>query len=801
FARMSLTRHELVVAARDKILRLDRSSLHPRDWISSPDGEAISAALSPDDAHLYIGRYPRTLEIRRAADDWAPTIFQDEGESEINTVAPSPDGSLLVTTSRHRVTLRDAGGVPLAMVPQRAYSATWSPDGRRILVGGDGDITIFDRELQRIAHRVGHRGEVLAIRFVPDSELYFSVAKDGSICKWQALQPSPIFRKRAHHDGILACEVGPDFAVTKGRDGYVRILSLDEGEVIAEYQEASTMTGWCVGMALDVDASRLFIPGEGERRLRILEFDRDRLLFARMHFLFGMQSRLDRVGPAGSARVTKRARLVPLLFDDQARLLAHESAATSPCAARLGRAFRRLRLHGLTATALSETVGLHEDARRPIIRALNRASWPGPRGLWLLLLAPETQARSARLALALLEPRTSREALVALGQVAPNINDDVVISALWTLVRQGDEATAAQASHLMEHCVPRAGQNRIADQILHGLGDHEANDEALWRDLRALRRLSWIMQPEHTHLLFDGMQHASPSLRFEIMQTLGIAAQAGLVRDERLIRLMEAQADDRPQLAVALRRTPGFPSRVLRDRIGAWQQSSDQGLREVAVWLDRQTRRPSASPGTPRAGLLDDEDVLDREFLASLRGRPYAEIPGALVGRVLRLIWLPFAMRSDAARSARRLADDWIRQGARPHLSFRHESARRHRTRVSQASILATEELRSTFLRHAGLEPTAWREKVRRELTRCHAGREFETSRHWARILVDFDRLEHQHSPISDTAMAMSYLGTNDPRFKPHLDRARAENHSLRSRHERQSHLDLIRQLEDRAGG
>ena len=71
------------------------------------------------------------------------------------------------------------------------YALAWSPDGTRIVAGGDGDITVYDSTDVRILFRNvdAHAGRVNDVAFSPDNSLIVSGGADGALKLWRQDTP------------------------------------------------------------------------------------------------------------------------------------------------------------------------------------------------------------------------------------------------------------------------------------------------------------------------------------------------------------------------------------------------------------------------------------------------------------------------------------------------------------------------------------------------------------------------------------------------------------------------------------
>jgi WD40 repeat protein len=185
-----------------------------------------------------------------AASGTRSTVVWDVGEQEIvrtlhadlrdnKWVGFSPDDSLLATVSvggwLRLVDVRtgkSSGGV---LLPGYLVTAAFSPDGRRIAVGGyPRDIVIWDVRRREVERWFRHRDAVLAIRFSPDGRELITGDLRGSVAFWD---PATGHRKRmlrAHQEEVVGVSYGdsPTQFLTTSGDGELGLWELESGELL-----------------------------------------------------------------------------------------------------------------------------------------------------------------------------------------------------------------------------------------------------------------------------------------------------------------------------------------------------------------------------------------------------------------------------------------------------------------------------------------------------------------------------------------------------------------------------------------
>jgi WD40 repeat protein/DNA-binding SARP family transcriptional activator len=184
-----------------------------------------------------------------AASGTRSTVVWDVGKREIvrtlhadlrdNTwVGFSPDDSLLATVSSggwlrlvNVGTGKSSGG---ALLCGYLVTADFSPDGRRIAVGGyPRDIVIWDVRRREVECWTRHRDAVLAIRFSPDGRELITGDSRGNVAFWD---PATGHRKRTlrtHDEEVVGVSYGDSstqFLTTSG-DGELGLWELESGEL------------------------------------------------------------------------------------------------------------------------------------------------------------------------------------------------------------------------------------------------------------------------------------------------------------------------------------------------------------------------------------------------------------------------------------------------------------------------------------------------------------------------------------------------------------------------------------------
>ncbi len=254
--------------------------MHSGDAVPTPyilsghEGKILDLAFSPNDRFLVTGSWDSTIRIwditsviegdsQDPSSSVQPTLLQSHRRG-INTLAFSPDGSLLATGGWSNTVylwdvsvLLDTGLSSLETIDEPILlqghrggvnDLAFTPDGKFLSSGGwDNTIRIWDITAILAAPDVdaesailkGHQGEVNALTFSPDGKFLASGSQDSTARIWELSKvfntdsqeltaTIQTFLLRGHEGSINALAFSPDgdFLVTGGYDTSVRIWDL-----------------------------------------------------------------------------------------------------------------------------------------------------------------------------------------------------------------------------------------------------------------------------------------------------------------------------------------------------------------------------------------------------------------------------------------------------------------------------------------------------------------------------------------------------------------------------------------------
>lgn len=192
-----------------------------------------AGAWSPDGAKLVTASMDRTAQVWSRDGSLLATLRGHDGA--VVSAAWGPDGQIVTAGWDSTARVWDASGRLVATLmhtlkaAQNDFlsSASWSPDGRRILTTTWGrKVWLWDpREPRRpVAQLNGHRGQVDGGSFSPDGSRILTTARDDTARLWTA-EGEPIAVLRGHTDGVSAGAWSPDgeFVLTTSIDRTARL--------------------------------------------------------------------------------------------------------------------------------------------------------------------------------------------------------------------------------------------------------------------------------------------------------------------------------------------------------------------------------------------------------------------------------------------------------------------------------------------------------------------------------------------------------------------------------------------------
>lgn len=280
--------HVLAVGARDGVIYLWHG-----DDVSSPQTltghtDAItSLCWSPDGQTLASGSADRTIRFWDVETGEVTHVFEGHNDGVLS-IAWAPDGWLLASGSDDQ-TLRlwdsQTGDLLWTFAGHGAAvsNVAWAPDSEKLVsVSFDNSIRIWDAQrgqpLRTIEAQIG---AISSVAWSPDGQTIATGLFDHTIRLWQADSGQQLTILEGHTDIVVDVEYSPDgrMLLSKSDDATVRFWRGDGGQPLAILDEPTDVMNFG-GLAFHPTENILATRGEGDRVVRIWQFDTDMLLQA-----------------------------------------------------------------------------------------------------------------------------------------------------------------------------------------------------------------------------------------------------------------------------------------------------------------------------------------------------------------------------------------------------------------------------------------------------------------------------------------------------------------------------------------
>lgn len=224
----------IATASWDSTIRIWDATDGTQLWrLQGHRGAVLSVAIAPDGKRIASGGADHTARVWEISDGKEPVCLKTlEGHTNtVTCVAFSPNSRRIVTASTDgtaKVWDATSGKEQRTLQGQQGflYAVIFSPDGERIITGGDRNAKIWDaatgRELLELR---GHSLSVLSIAYSPDERRILTSSLDKTAKLWDALSGREVLTLKGHGAPVAAVDFAPDgvSVVTASLDGAARI--------------------------------------------------------------------------------------------------------------------------------------------------------------------------------------------------------------------------------------------------------------------------------------------------------------------------------------------------------------------------------------------------------------------------------------------------------------------------------------------------------------------------------------------------------------------------------------------------
>jgi WD40 repeat protein len=266
-------------------------------------GGVECVAFSPDGTRVATGgSHDRTIKLWEVAGGKEPRTFQGPirqvgSAVQINTLAFSPDGTLLASGSHDRaVKLWDVvSGRELRTLQgeNMVWSVTFSPDGTRLACNDGPTISLWDvASGKRIGTLRGHQDQVVSVAFSSDGTRIASGGNDRTVKIWDGAGGKELRTLRGHRGEVRRVAFSPDGRrlASSSNDYTVKLWDVASGQELRTLRHESLVGP----VAFSPDGMRLATGSEGKVRVwdaTPLTTERrvEQEARARLDFLFGQR--------------------------------------------------------------------------------------------------------------------------------------------------------------------------------------------------------------------------------------------------------------------------------------------------------------------------------------------------------------------------------------------------------------------------------------------------------------------------------------------------------------------------------
>lgn len=218
--------------------RVERS-FEPHPW------RVATAGFSPDGSLVAAAFLDGTVRTWESAGGRALATFQ--GTLDPGQIIPfSADGRGILSIRSRTLTWTDArSGEQRPGSPGNqgaVLSLAWSPDGTKLVTGGEEGDSILWRAAGGAPERVfaGHHGPVVSVTFLPDGKTFLSASGDRTLGVWDVGSGTRLRTMAGHEGQIALAALSHDgrLALSAGGEGQVLLWDVAAGKTVVDGKQA-----------------------------------------------------------------------------------------------------------------------------------------------------------------------------------------------------------------------------------------------------------------------------------------------------------------------------------------------------------------------------------------------------------------------------------------------------------------------------------------------------------------------------------------------------------------------------------